>query len=256
MPQVVESNMPHMREKGEVKAFWAESTEAVISNSPTGIDISRCQDGYWHYLDIWEKQIALENSPDGLVLDLGCGTGRLSHFLRSHGKRIISVDYITKAVSLIKAQDRTAPCASMDSTALGLRDATFDGVIACRVLQSLPTTDQKVCALHEIKRILKKDGLLVLTEGNPLREKFVPVPYNFFIGLREWKELLKKNGFVIVKVRGIPFLTASKALDRLTAGNLSRTRLPFRIASLLDRHFGFVFPKFLSLQVDIIARKA
>ena len=55
----------------EVHQFWVESTNDFFSEKKTGIDISHRQDNYWKFLDQWEKEIIVENMPDGLTLDLG-----------------------------------------------------------------------------------------------------------------------------------------------------------------------------------------
>jgi len=246
---------PPMSTKDAVHQFWVDSTHDVLADRPTGIDISRQQDGYWKYLDIWEKEIALNHLTPGVVLDLGCGTGRISKFLRGHGKQVVSSDYVGECLKLIKLETGQAPCIQMDSTSLGFKDSSFDCVVACRVLQSLPTQAEKEAAVQEIFRVLKRGGSLVLTEGNPARQKFVRVPYNFYLPIREWKKLLPRYGFSILKIYGVPFLTASKVLDKLSMSLLGRTTLPFKIANWLDRRLGLSPLKYLSLQFDIIARK-
>jgi len=249
------ASLPQMSERDEVKRFWQESTRDFLEDRRTGIDISHRQDGYWRALDMWEKQLAFKHSPDALILDLGCGTGRISDYLSARGREVLSVDYITDAVAVIKRTRREAKCASMNSVSLGLRSGCVDGVVSCRVLQSLATVAEKELALREIARVLKPGGRLVMTEGNPLRTRFVPVPYNYYLPLAQWKELLVRHGFVVERVYGIPFLTVSKAFDRLSRGLLARFTLPFRLASLMDGILGFCIPTALSLQFDLVARR-
>jgi ubiquinone/menaquinone biosynthesis C-methylase UbiE len=242
-------------ERDSVRRFWLRSTEDVISNVPTGLDISQNADSYWRFLDLWERETALFHSPDGVLLDLGCGTGRLTHYLSANGKNVVSVDYIHPALRILKEASSSSLCANMDNLALALKDESFTGVVSCRVLQSLPTAEEKERAVREIHRVLKRGGILVLTEGNPLRQKLVKVTYNFYLSLREWTTILKRNGFAIDKVTAIPFLTASRTLDKLSRGTLHRLTWPFHFANWLDRRFGRMVPHFLSLQIDIIARK-
>jgi SAM-dependent methyltransferase len=242
-------------DRGSVKQFWLRSTGDFLSNVPTGIDISRNADGYWRSLDLWERETASRYLPNGIVLDLGCGTGRLTHSLVSKNKSVISVDYILPALSILKKASSNALCANMDNLALGLKSCSFDGVVSCRVLQSLPTPKEKEHAIREIHRVLKQGGILVLIEGNPLRQKLVKVPYNFYLSLREWAPMLARNGFEVEKVTAIPFLTASKVLDKLLLGTLHKLNWPFRFANWMDTHFGFLLPKWASLQIDIVAKK-
>lgn len=239
----------------DVKQFWAESTQEYLLEKPTGIDISRRQDGYWKYLDIWEKQVVLTHLAKGKILDLGCGTGRISQFLFARGKTVVPVDYVPECLDVLKRATPALTCAGMSATALALKEVSFDCVVSCRVLQSLPTVEAKGLALSEIHRVLKTGGTLILTEGNPLRQRFVPVPYNFYMSLSEWKRLLRTSGFLVEKTYGIPLLTASKLLDRVMLGALHRINFPFRAANILDRICGPLIPAFVSLQYDIIAKK-
>ena len=239
----------------EVHQFWVESTNDFFSEKKTGIDISHRQDNYWKFLDQWEKEIVVENMPDGLTLDLGAGTGRITNFLRRLGKNVIASDFVFECLTAIENDCSAARSINMNATALGLETGSIDCVVSCRVLQSLPSREEKEKAVKEISRILKPGGTLILTEGNPLRVKIVPVPYNFYITLGEWKDLLRRNGFTIQKVYGIPFLSASKVLDKITLGLMGRIKLPFRIANSADHLLGASFLRGLALQFDIVARK-
>jgi hypothetical protein len=67
--------------------------------------------------------------------------------------------------------------------------------------------------------------------------------------------ILEKHGFSIQAVYGIPFLTMTKVMDKLSLSLLGRTLLPFKIANSLDRHSGRSPLKRISLQFDIIAQR-
>jgi SAM-dependent methyltransferase len=244
-----------MTSKDEVKRFWIHSTNDFFSCIKTGIDISRQQDNYWRYLDLWEKRVVLNNLTDGLILDLGAGTGRITNFLRAHGKKVISTDFVFKCLTAIDCIGDARYCGNMDVMAIALKKASVDSVVSCRVLQSLPTKTEKEIALKEIHRILKTGGRLILTEGNPLRLKFMPLPYNFYITISEWKELLIKCGFSIEKIYGIPFLTLTKIIERITLGKSVRFESLYKIVSYLDCCLKSSWLKYLSLQFDIIAIK-
>jgi len=249
------SHSEQMVSKKNVYEFWVESTNDFFSEKKTGIDISHKQDSYWKYLDLWEKEIILENLSGNLILDLGAGTGRITEYLRAKGKKVIAADFVYEALTAIKGNNGFSPKANMDVTSLGFKNSSIDCVFACRVLQSLPTMEEKEAAVSEIARVLKSGGNLILTEGNPLRVKFAPVPYNFYITIKEWTHLLNKHGFRIIRTYGIPFLTAVKVLDTVSRGLTSDLPTFAKIANILDRKFGQTFLKKLSLQHDIIAIK-
>jgi ubiquinone/menaquinone biosynthesis C-methylase UbiE len=255
MSEIQKVNRKEELTQREVHQFWVDSTNDFFSAKKTGIDISHRQDVYWKFLDLWEKQVILKNVPDGLILDLGAGTGRITNFLRARGKKIIASDFVFECLTAIENSGPDVSLANMNATAIGLQTASLDCVVSCRVLQSLPTKEEKETALREISRILKPGGTLILTEGNPLRVKLVPVPYNFYITMSEWKELLRKNGFSIQEEYGIPFLSASKVLDKISLGLVGRFKLPFQIANFADHRLGSSFLKNISLQFDLIAKK-
>jgi len=69
--------------------------------------------------------------PQGRVLDLGCGTGRLSHHLVSRGYPVVALD--TSAEMLQRAHTADVPAIQADGFALPFRDDAFDAVVALRV---------------------------------------------------------------------------------------------------------------------------
>lgn len=71
--------------------------------------------------------------PDsGLILDLGCGTGRLSRHLTEHGRKVILLDssdaMLTRAVPAVGA-----PAVLADGFALPFAPRSFDAVVALRI---------------------------------------------------------------------------------------------------------------------------
>lgn len=96
----------------------------------------------------------------GRALDLGCGEGR---FLPPHG---IGVD-IDRA-RLLGARARSARLVQADAHALPFPAATFDVVLANRMLNAAGRIDD---VLREIVRVLRPDGtLVVLTRARPRPE--------------------------------------------------------------------------------------
>jgi ubiquinone/menaquinone biosynthesis C-methylase UbiE len=240
----------------DVHRFWVESTQDFYEKRKTGIDISQRQDNYWRYLDRWEKRIILRYAPDGLIFDLGAGTGRISNYLRAAGRKVIAADFVFECLKEVEGNATGSVAANMNVTKIAIKDRSVDCVVSCRVLQSLPTIEEKEAAISEVARVLHDRGRLILTEGNPLRDKFVPVPYNFYISLGSWLRILDRHGFSIYRVHGIPFLSLAKAIDRLSRSALDRIKWPYVLASAADRCAGRSPLKHMSLQYDIIADKA
>lgn len=100
------------------------------------------------------------------VLDAECGTGYGSQLLLRRGAaRVVGVDIAPSAVAYAH-QHYVQPgleFQAMSVAALGFRDKTFDVVIMLDVLEHV--SNQARC-LAEISRVLKDDGLLVVSTPN------------------------------------------------------------------------------------------
>jgi 2-polyprenyl-3-methyl-5-hydroxy-6-metoxy-1,4-benzoquinol methylase len=96
------------------------------------------------------------------VLDLGCYEGSISALLKNKGNEITGVDLSFKALKF--AQEKGVKPINADlSVKLPFRDNVFDVVLAAEVIEHL--YDLKGFLL-EVKRVLKKEGTLILSTPN------------------------------------------------------------------------------------------
>ena len=98
------------------------------------------------------------------ILDVGCGDGILSQIISQKFKtKVIGVDISPTLVK--KAKERGIDTYEIDicTQPLPFEDNKFDVVIVARTLEHLVDPD---FAIKEIKRVLKKEGLLVLSTPN------------------------------------------------------------------------------------------
>lgn len=105
----------------------------------------------------------LENVKFESIIDIGCGDGR---FLREVGqrftdKRILGIDYSSRAIALAKAMNPTLDyrCINILDTPV---DERFDVATMVEVLEHIPP-EQVNDFLRSTKAILRTSGLLVLT---------------------------------------------------------------------------------------------
>ncbi|WP_371778633.1 class I SAM-dependent methyltransferase [Streptosporangium subroseum] len=101
---------------------------------------------------------------DGVVVDVGCGTGRALPALRQAvGPRggVIAVDLTPEMLAQVRSHGRAeyAALALADARHLPLADASVDAVFAAGLLTHLPDAD---AGLHELARVTRPGGLLVL----------------------------------------------------------------------------------------------
>ena len=98
------------------------------------------------------------NPPNLKVLDLGCGTGAMLEELEAFGSPF-GIDDSLNALPALQAKG-IKMIALMQAEQLGFKDKTFDIIIALDVLEHI--CDDR-SALNEIKRVLKDQGLCIIT---------------------------------------------------------------------------------------------
>lgn len=106
----------------------------------------------------WSKYVTMmDATPTGRILDLGCGTGLLSEFLR---KKIYGVDI---SFQMLKKAQSKEIVVQADMDFLPFHDSVFDAVLSFTSLQNLPSTDR---VFKEVRRVLKKGCPFIFTVLN------------------------------------------------------------------------------------------
>lgn len=106
------------------------------------------------------------------VLDIGCGRGDITLFISQKADQAIGIDYSKDAIELANSIKKNFPKTIqkknefkvMNAKKLEFPDNTFDLIICIDVLEHLyqPEVEE---VMKEIKRVLKKDGILFLHTG-------------------------------------------------------------------------------------------
>jgi ubiquinone/menaquinone biosynthesis C-methylase UbiE len=149
------------------------------------------------------QQMVEHIGQEGIVVDVGCGTGRDMAWFELHRIRTIGVDLSMGMLAYAK-ENVHGELISMNMRNLGFCDAYFDGVWCCASLLHLPKVEA-VYALQEIRRILKVGGMLILSiqEGNDegWEDGSIAGAKRFFARYQEneMKDLLAKNRFAVLK---------------------------------------------------------
>jgi ubiquinone/menaquinone biosynthesis C-methylase UbiE len=118
---------------------------------------------------------------DKVILDDGCGTGYGSHFLTDFGPQtIVGLDRSPEAISYSthKYQNSSLSYLVSDGSRLPLGDQLFDIVLSSQVIEHVPNYLEY---LHEISRVLKSTGSLVIGTPNKLtfNPNGSPMPYHY-----------------------------------------------------------------------------
>jgi ubiquinone/menaquinone biosynthesis C-methylase UbiE len=110
------------------------------------------------------RALALAEIPRGSrILDVGCGTGRWLRRYQELGFQATGVDATPGMLGLAIERGTTAPLIAGEATCLPFADAEFDCVSDITVVQHIPQSLQPL-ALHEMVRVLKPGGRLILME--------------------------------------------------------------------------------------------
>jgi len=123
-------------------------------------------------IGLWQsEEIVLQRvfGPGETILEVGCGTGRISLGLWELGYRGLlgtdfSRDMITKARELGRKLEYSVPFRVADATRLPFEDGIFDGVIfGFNGLMQIPGRPNRRTALAEMNRVVGAGGKAVLT---------------------------------------------------------------------------------------------
>lgn len=149
-------------------------------------------------------EVAAEFAQGLRVLDLGCNTGYGTNILAQTARSAIGVDVSPRAIAEAKRFYPGLDLQLVDGRSLPFPDRSFDMVVSTRVIDYIAEPDR---FLHEIKRVLVKDGILLLTTSNAaLRLPGDAQPWNPF-HMREYRadelRMLLQRHFSNTEVKGL-----------------------------------------------------
>jgi SAM-dependent methyltransferase len=119
-----------------------------------------------HYLD---KRAGLLGSlfrPGDRLLDAGCGTGTLARHLRARGFRVAGLD--ASHAMLTAHREGRLPALQASADRMPFPDGAFDGAYCVAVLHHLIDPAVVAGAIHEMVRVTRPGGAVVLWDHNPL----------------------------------------------------------------------------------------
>ena len=111
------------------------------------------------------------------IIDIGAGTGRYSVFLAEEGHNVTAVEYVNKNVSQIKMKSNKV--VAKQGTALNLKkfkDESFDVALLFGPTYHLFTHEDKLKAIVEAKRVLRKGGYVLIMY---LMNEYAVITYAF-----------------------------------------------------------------------------
>jgi 2-polyprenyl-3-methyl-5-hydroxy-6-metoxy-1,4-benzoquinol methylase len=158
-------------------------------------------------------KVELDNNESIRILDFGCGDGRFSKMLGKYGT-VLGVDIsdasISRAKNLMNSSDFYVCDLSSDELINYFREEEFDLIVTTEVLEHVYNQQAFFCNIY---RLLKKDGVLILTtpNGKCFKHYFGNLsgkggqPFEWWLSQKELNDALYKVGFREIKLRDFNF---------------------------------------------------
>lgn len=128
--------------------FWNQSAASKVFSHP--LDIAR-----------FERTVPR----DAAILDYGCGRGRLCGELVAHGyRRVEGADFSSEMIAAAVREHPTVSFTLVDGAALPYDGASFEAVLLFAVLTCIPPRDAQRALAAELRRVLKRGGLLLVSD--------------------------------------------------------------------------------------------
>lgn len=175
--------------------------------------------GYWLY-GLNEQKVFrgfLKPSPQDIIIELGCGTGRLTKEMIDGGfSEYIAIDFSEKSIQLLlneldldnETKNRILFIKG-DVCSLPLKGKIADKVLSAQVFEHIPGAKEQLRFIKELQRVLSLNGLAALTIYNyNIVKKYKKIPKKGFHGggtyyenfTRKEVEKLFKPYFMIKKI--------------------------------------------------------
>lgn len=119
------------------------------------------------------KDELLKEQDLGEVLELGCGTGLFTEALQKVAKKVLATDYSDEMVASARetrANLKHVEFKKANALNLEFQDGSFDTVFMANLIHVIGNAEK---VIQESKRVLKKDGRLIITS-------FAITEMNFF----------------------------------------------------------------------------
>jgi 2-polyprenyl-3-methyl-5-hydroxy-6-metoxy-1,4-benzoquinol methylase len=175
---------------------------------------NNCLNYYYHREQLSLLQQYLPDVKGAKVLDVGCGTGRISRYLASHGATVLGIDFSSNVIALAQKESSIGNPTYRVQSVFDLEEkGEFDALISWGVLTVAVTNRiELVEIMQRLKRSLKYGGKALFLE--PVHSGFLHRVLN--MDIQEFSGAMNEAGFTIVAVKEMHFWPARLALCFVT----------------------------------------
>jgi ubiquinone/menaquinone biosynthesis C-methylase UbiE len=193
------------------KDKYKEISELMYDSEAKDMDNSNRENIYVESYRAIKKILELKD--EDVVLDVGCGTGKMSIAIGSSVMKYIGIDVSQKALDIAnKKREKHQTFIKEDMTNMSFQNDSFTKIVA---LTSIDQVFERKKALKECNRVLSSDGVMYLEVRNsdyivkrvfkvflPLFNYIKitkPIPIDGFKDLnnKEWLDLIDQSGFYV-----------------------------------------------------------
>ena len=199
--KVIEANVYNklyeVKNKNQEKCFWQQE-ETGISFS------SKLPSSY--ITDVIDEINVLNKS----CIDIGCGGGRYSKYLKEKGANVLSVDKYSEMIGDVYEKRLCFIQSNMDN--IPVKDKSFELALSIGVIHNSESIEEFNNSIKEINRILIKKGTLILSTftNDIITDDLTKIDDNLYfikdrppmilLSKEQINKYVKRNGFNIIKV--------------------------------------------------------
>lgn len=131
----------------------------------------------WYIQDkgIWYNKAEIDSvvsllacRKEDVILDAGCGTGRVSTRIAPKIRRLICVDLSIESLLILQNKLPAGLCSKVhcivaDLSKMPIRGSSFSKIVSVQVIQHIPSHEKRLSVLRTFHGLLQKGGHLVFT---------------------------------------------------------------------------------------------
>lgn len=157
----------------------------------------------WHEVQ-WLIQQYIQ--PGQHVLDLGCGNGRVADLLNQIKAKYVGLDVSAQLIQIARELRPNNEFYVGSMHQMPFPDATFDHILPIASFHHIPGRELRIQTLQEMKRLLKQEGYILMTNWNLHQWRFARLRWATNIAGMLGKHNREKNDLLI------PWYTQDKQL--------------------------------------------
>ena len=185
-------------------------------------------------LEYMDDFFAFSGMKHGMVLDAGCGIGYVSKKLVAFGNKVVSIDINLHMLDYARKEQAIYNLVQCSLSNIPMKGECFDTVYCMDVLEHL---EKPLEALHELRRVLKQGGWLIMIIPNGiidntmglLNKRMVDTTHINSFSWGMLKNMVKEADFEILEARASGIILLNKVsfkLARKMAGRMGKGILP------------------------------